>query len=516
MPEEEKKESLNLLDVSSAFEIKDETPPVIYYFSIDEIVKGQIEVTLRVGRVEEEIGSGIKAYKWELKRNGVKIGEVPKTPEDPKLPLENLYQTFSLTEPAEKGETFTGIFTAWNVSDYEATETASTIVKGIDSLNFLDSTGTIRVSDGAPPYIEIHSLAGARMNSTRITVEATIYDIDEFGYRTDTLKQIRLVLNVTGQPEQGITETVPPEKAWGYDRAEWTFAVEPLKTSDVVTITIYAVDVGGEEGTESRAERVPGLFTLNLLDSEGAFKSIQDTITPVITLPNVVQDLQGTLADRGADKIGLQAWLSDEADGHSGLLRWARFSLYIAGFEYYEQIKEWMDIFKESDFFRTDLWQISLLTGGEKSVLEGGEEIYWRIVVEDTSKNRTVQEGIHSIYLPPPPPPPPPDILEYWHIIQPFAGEEIVRIEFKLRQEAEVTIFLGIDEPPSEIATERQAAGVHIISISTALLEMGQTVFANLAINGVLQVERSKIVLSLPVRPFVRGYGWAFSFGFGE
>jgi hypothetical protein len=45
---------------------------------------------------------------------------------------------------------------------------------------------------------------------------------------------------------------------------------------------------------------------------------------------------------------------------------------------------------------------------------------------------------------------------------------------------------------------------------------MGQTVFANLAINGVLQVERSKIVLSLPVRPFVRGYGWAFSFGFGE
>jgi hypothetical protein len=507
-------DSLNLLDSSGIFKSADASPPEIISLSIDEIQSGDVLVTLRA-QVQEEPGSGIKWIEWELwnATRNIQIGlKRELLPEQP-LSVDRSY-SFDIP-PAKGGELYTAYFRAANLSDYESSRTASTTVLVINTLNLLDSEGTFLIGDGVPPYIEIHALTGVTKDSVSVTVEATIYDVDEYGYRTDTLKQIRLVLKVTGQPEQGITEQVGYERAWGYDRGQWTFTVEPLRKSDEVTITIYAEDVGGFGSTASLTEHVPGLLTTNLLDSTGYFQIPRDTTAPTIFRPAVVQDLQGTLAGRGAEKIGLQAWLSDTVDdGSPGSLRWARFSLYIIGFDYYEQAEEWVDIFKADDFFRTTLWEISLLTGGEKTVLEGGEEIRWRIEVEDVERNLTVQEGIHLIEAPPPPPPP--DILEYWEILQPFAGDQEVRIEFKLRQEAEVGVFLGIDEPVSLRLKERQRAGLHFISIQTPLLEVGQTVFVNLEINGVPQIERSKIVLSLPVRPFVRGYGWAFSFGFGE
>jgi hypothetical protein len=210
----------------------------------------------------------------------------------------------------------------------------------------------------------------------------------------------------------------------------------------------------------------------------------------------------------------LQAFLRDEAEDYygnrvNGLLKSAKFSLWLEGYPVFS--KEWLDILKSEDFFRTPPWTISELTGGVKSALEGEEVIHWSIEAEDTSGNKIypAKTGTYTV-------PPPVERLEYWFIIQPFEGDTEVRIEFKLKLDATVAVYLGVDEVPElKIEPTLKTKGLYVVSISTALLRAGQRVNAKLEVEGV-EKALSRLVVARPIRPLIRTFGWAFSFPFGE
>jgi hypothetical protein len=304
-------DSLNILDASGINAVAENTPPVISGFSYDPVYKGDYSVSLKVDSITEDSGSGIKYIEWYCydPRWGQRQWKKIEYSEPYPTSLTNLSWTFNLFSAVDTDDILKVSLTAVNISaEYlgETSETKSTTglititVLGLQSLNIQDASSFTRVSDGVAPVVtnlKITNPEGTALSKgdSQILVK---FDIQDESLITLVKSKVTVGTWSEERTVTNISATTAKTLQFTYNKL--------VGTGEVVTVTITAIDLGGEETIVSDSVTVLGLQSLNIADHIAYYSTVEDLLPPVISTPVL------TGAEVGSTSVKVSATVTDD------------------------------------------------------------------------------------------------------------------------------------------------------------------------------------------------------------